>query len=250
MDPVAVSARGDLVLDESRRTERLIAAQEMAEHLFAEVVARGIIRPGRGECETSDLIRDLAAAEFGTQRWWHKRIVRAGPNTVRIYRENPPDRLITADDIVFLDFGPVLQEWEADYGRTFVLGDDPVKHALCADLERVWVAGQRLFAETEDITGEQLYAGVCELAREAGWEFGGRIAGHLVGQFPQARSGLDEVETHIAPGSDLPLRRTDSAGVHCHWILEVHLVDRDRTFGGFVEELLDIGPRALPPDRA
>jgi Xaa-Pro aminopeptidase len=243
MDP-ATPGPDDLVRDEASRIERLVAAQEMAEQLFAEVMRRQIIRPGRGECETSDAIRDLAAQEFGTQRWWHKRIVRAGPNTLRIYREHPPDRLIGEDDIVFLDFGPVLQVWEADYGRTFVLGDDPAKHALCGDLDRVWVAGQRFFAEHHDITGEQLYARVCELAQEAGWEFGGRIAGHQVGQFPHARSGADEVETHIAPGCDLPLRRTDRAGVACHWILEVHLIDRDRTFGGFVEELLDIGPRS------
>jgi len=243
MDP-DTSADGGLVVDEAERARQLVVAQEMAEHLFTEVMQRQIIRPGRGERETSDAIRDLAADEFGTQRWWHKRIVRAGPNTLTIYKENPPDRLITDDDIVFLDFGPVLEEWEADYGRTFVFGDDPVKHALCGALDEVWVAAQRHFAETPDITGAQLYDHTCALAREAGWEFGGIIAGHLVGQFRHERAGLDEVETRIAPGCDLPLRRTDARGVYCHWILEVHLIDRARGFGGFVEELLDLGPRA------
>ena len=68
---------------------------------------------------------------FGVSRHWHKRIVRAGPNTLQPYRENPPDRVIGADDIVFCDFGPIFEEWEADFGRTFVLGDDPVKLAVC-----------------------------------------------------------------------------------------------------------------------
>jgi hypothetical protein len=27
---------------------------------------------------------------------------------------------------------------------------------------------------------------------------------------------------------------------HCHWILEIHLVDSERRYGGFHEELLDI----------
>lgn len=233
-----------LELDEAERARQLVAAQEMAEHLFTLVRQRQIIRPGRGERETSDAIRDLAAHEFGTQRWWHKRIVRAGPNTLTIFRENPPDRLIASDDIVFLDFGPIFAEWEADYGRTFVLGGDPVKHELCAALDEVWVAAQGYFADTPDITGAALYDHTCALAREAGWEFGGVIAGHLVGQFPYERDGLGEVETLIAPGCDLPLRRTDARGVYCHWILEVHLVDRARGFGGFVEELLDLGPRA------
>jgi hypothetical protein len=235
---------GDLVHDEAVRAERLVAAQGMAEQLFTEVMARQIIRPGRGERQTSDAIRDLAADEFGTQRWWHKRIVRAGPNTLTIYRENPPDRLIAEDDIVFLDLGPVFADWEADFGRTFVIGDDPAKHALCAALDEVWVSAQRHFAEHADITGSQLYDHTCALARDAGWEFGGIIAGHLVGQFPYERAGLEDVETRIAPGCDLPLRRTDARGIGCHWILEVHLIDRARGFGGFVEELLDIGPRA------
>jgi Xaa-Pro dipeptidase len=32
--------------------------------------------------------------------------------------------VIGDDDIVFCDFGPVSEEWEADFGRTFVLGSD------------------------------------------------------------------------------------------------------------------------------
>ncbi|WTW75606.1 hypothetical protein OHA58_07980 [Streptomyces sp. NBC_00009] len=27
----------------------------------------------------------------------------------------------------------------------------------------------------------------------------------------------------------------------CHWILEIHLIDRERGFGGFHEEFLDLG---------
>lgn len=27
----------------------------------------------------------------------------------------------------------------------------------------------------------------------------------------------------------------------CHWILEIHLVDTAREFGGFYEQLLDLG---------
>jgi hypothetical protein len=32
----------------------------------------------------------------------------------------------------------------------------------------------------------------------------------------------------------------DATGKVCHWILEVHLVDRQREIGGFYEELLDL----------
>jgi hypothetical protein len=36
------------------------------------------------------------------------------------------------------------------------------------------------------------------------------------------------------------MRRTDPSGRTCHWILEVHLVDRERQIGGFYEQLLTL----------
>jgi Xaa-Pro aminopeptidase len=231
----------ELIDDEVLRVERLLDAQDKAAELFAAIEERQLIAAGRTERELSDEIRDLAADRFGVDRYWHKRIVRAGPNTLRPYRENPPDRTIESDDIVFCDFGPIFEEWEADFGRTFVLGDDPAKHRLCAALPEIWVAGRAHFESQPDITGEQLFDHVVQQSEAAGWYFGGTIAGHLVGQFPNEKIAGNDVGTHIMPGSDQPMRRADRAGRRCHWILEVHLVDRSREFGGFYEELLDIG---------
>jgi Xaa-Pro aminopeptidase len=230
--------------DEDVRVRRLIDAEARAVELFDEVVVRDILVPGVGERDASDAVRDLAADMFGLDRFWHKRIVRAGPNTLHPYAENPPDRAIGADDIVFLDFGPVMEKWEADVGRTYVVGDDPRKHALAASLQTVWDGARDHFAATPDITGEQLYAHVCRLAADSGWEFVGAIAGHLVGEFPHKHISGAEIDCYIAPGSAAPMRRRDRAGLLCHWILEVHLVDRDAEIGGFFEQLLDIGPNA------
>ena len=79
------------------------------------------------------------------------------------------------------------------------------------------------------------------LAGQAGWEYGGTIAGHLVGEFPHEKIAGDETGSYIAPGSREPMRRLDRTGRRCHWILEIHLVDRGRQIGGFHEELLDLG---------
>lgn len=237
----------DVVVGENVRIARLLDAQARAVELFDAVNARGLIKAGVAERAASDAIRDLAADLFGVERHWHKRIVRAGPNTLQPYRQNPPDRVIAADDIVFCDFGPVFEDWEADFGRTYVIGDDPVKHALCDALPGVWHAGRNFFHANPDVTGEQFYFAVVELANQAGWEYGGPIAGHLVGQFPHEKIAGDDIESYIAPGNRTPMRRRDRNGQLCHWILEVHLVDRGRQIGGFVEELLDIGTPALPP---
>jgi Xaa-Pro aminopeptidase len=204
------------------------------------VTSQGLITAGITERQASDTVRDLAADMLGISRYWHKRIIRAGPNTLQPYRKNPPDRVIEADDIVFADFGPILEEWEADFGRTFVLGDDPVKHKLAADLPVAFAAGRAYFESHPQVSGEELYAYVSGLAAGAGWEWGGEIAGHLVGEFPHETINGDEVESYIAPGSSDPMRRTDALGRTCHWILEIHFVDSGRQIGGFYEELLDL----------
>ncbi len=165
------------------RSARLLDAQAKAAELFAAIEPRGIIAPGVREIEASDAVRNLAAEMFGVSRNWHKRIVRAGPNTLEPYKQNPPD-LTTADDIVFLDFGPIFEQWEANFGRTYVLGDDPVKLRLRNALPVMFRAGRQFFEAHEDVTGEQLYAHMTGLADADGWTFGGTIAGHLVGQFP------------------------------------------------------------------
>ena len=226
---------------EDERVGRLLDAQANAVALFDEVGARGIIAAGRGEQAASDQIRDLANEMFGTTKHWHKRIVRSGPHTLFPYRENPPDRVIEADDIVFADFGPIFEEFEADLGRTYVLGDDPVKHRLAADLPVIFGAGRRYFAGRPGITGAELHAEVARLAREAGWSLGGRHAGHLVGEFPHEKIDGADIESYIAPGNSTPMRRRDKTGRLCHWILEIHLVDTAREFGGFYEQLLDLG---------
>src|SRR5580658_3671535 len=154
---------------EDDRAVRLLDAQANAVALFDEVSARAIITAGQGEQEVSDQIRDLANEMFGKTRHWHKRIVRSGPHTLQPYKENPPDRVIEADDIVFADFGPIFEEFEADLGRTYVLGDDPVKHRLAADLPVIFGAGRRYFAGRAEITGAELHAEIGRLAGAAGW---------------------------------------------------------------------------------
>lgn len=145
-----------------------------------------------------------------------------------------------ADAITFLDFGPIFEAWEADFGRTYVLGDDPAKIALRDALEPVWQRGRDYFHAHPDVTGAELYAHVVDLARQSGWEFGSSIAGHLVGEFPHEKIAGHKTDSYIKPGSAGPMRRLDAAGRPCHWILEIHLVNRARGIGGFFEQLLDL----------
>jgi Xaa-Pro aminopeptidase len=223
--------------------QSLIEAQEKARALFAEVVAGGLIVPGKLESELSTDIHHLARDRFGLRRHWHKRIARAGENTMSGYYDEPEDRRIAADDVVYLDFGPVFEAWEADFGRTYVVGSDPVKHRLVTDIEAAFARGKELFRRTPSLTAGELYDYVASLAGEAGWEFGAPTAGHLIGHFPHERDPHDLARFSVRHGNTTRLREMDTAGRPRHWILEIHFVDRQRRIGGFFEELLTVdGP--------
>ncbi len=152
--------------------------------------------------------------------------------------ENPPLRTIEPNDTVYVDLGPVFEEWEADVGRTYAVGDDDAKRRLVADLERSFVRVQQRYRENPMVSGADLYAYAQRTAADAGWTFGGVIAGHVVSEFPHAKMPGDRAQMIIAPNNTAPLRSLDELGRQKHWILEIHLVDRDRTFGGFYERLL------------
>jgi Xaa-Pro aminopeptidase len=220
--------------------QSLLDAQNKAAALFQAVVSEGLIQAGKSESELSRDIHALAKSRFGLRRHWHKRLVRAGPNTLLTYHDEAPERQIGADDIIYLDFGPVFDEWEADFGRTYALGTDPLKHRLVADLSVAFESGKDLFRRTPDLTAGQLYDHVAGLAARAGWEFGAPTAGHLIGQFPHERAPGDSRRFSIRHANDQSLREPDRNGRPRHWILEIHFIDRSRGIGGFLEELLTI----------
>lgn len=219
----------------------LLDAQEKAQALFDAVETQNLIRPGARETEINEGIYALAGSMYGISRYWHKRIVRAGRNTLSPYDENPPDLMVAEDDIVFLDLGPVFEEWEADFGRTFVVGNDPLKQKLCRDIEDAFARGKQYFHEHPEITAAEMYAYAHELARQSGWEYGGPIAGHLIGVFPHEKIAGDKVTLYVHPENHNRMRMPDASGRPRHWILEIHFVDRAREIGGFYEELLTIG---------
>lgn len=222
------------------REASLWSAQLQAEALFAAVVERGLIAPGTLESELSDGVHRLARELYGVRRHWHRRVVRSGPNTLLTYGDAGPDRRLADDDIVFLDFGPVFANWEADLARSYVLGADPDKHRLVADLHAAFRLGQGLYEREPTLTAGDLYDYVAGLAAPAGWTFGAKTAGHPVDAFPHEASGDAGQRYSIRRGNPLPLREPLSDGRPRHWILEIHFVDAARGYGGFVEELLTI----------
>jgi Xaa-Pro dipeptidase len=215
-------------------------AEKQASRLFAEAIDRGYVVPGQSEKELNTRLYRLANELFGIRTYWHKRIVRAGINTLLPYRENPPNLYLEADDILFFDFGPVFEQWEADFGRTFVLGNDLRKLKLMRDVEIAWHAGKRFIEDNFNrLTGADVYYYTKKLASALGWEHATEHCGHLIGNFPHEKLLGDEISNYLHPGNNIKLAAPDKHGKKRYWIYEIHFIEPVNQIGGFFEQLLD-----------
>jgi Xaa-Pro dipeptidase len=210
---------------------KLQEAEQKALRLFDWIEGADLIKAGRSEQEISAVIFQYAEDLFGIKKFWHKRIVRAGLNTLCPYDDSPPNRIIEQDDIVFIDLGPVFDEWESDIGRTFVIGNDPEKIRLAKDAEDCWFLLQERMQQNTKMTANELYRFAELLAKERGWLFGGNIAGHLIGKFPHDNIATEKIMNYIHPLNFDVIDRTK------HWILEIHLIHPERSYGAFFEQL-------------
>lgn len=225
---------------EAERAANLQDAQDKAVQLFIEI-ERDLIRPGVSEKTLNTEIYDLGFKRYGIKTHWHKRVIRSGPNTLCPFADNPPDRIIEADDILVVDLGPVFEAWEADFGRTYVLGNDPHKIKLRDSLQPIWDIVKAKYDENPDMSGEELYDIASGVAGEYGFDFGADIAGHLVGSFPHERIPKDRTTLYITQGNNETMNKPGKDGFKRHWILEIHLRNTELGFGGFTEQLLTVG---------
>lgn len=225
----------------SERKQQLVNAEQNAVKLFQAIESRGLIVPEKSERTLNNEVYELAFEMFGIRKYWHKRIVRAGKNTLLPYRENPPDLIIRSDDILFFDFGPVFEDWEADFGRTYVIGGDQQKIKLKNDIETAWYEGKKYYdAHATTLTGADYYQYIASLAPKFGWEFGNIHCGHLIGNFPHEHILGDEEHNYLHPNNHIKLSELDIQGNPRDWILEIHFINKERTFGGFFEQLLSV----------
>lgn len=218
--------------------EKLIDAEAKATQLFQAIDSRKLITAGKTEKEINTDIYSLAFELFGIEKYWHKRIVRAGANTLRPYDDNPPNLIVQKDDILFLDFGPVFEDWEADFGRTYVMGNDPYKHKLKNDIEVAWYETKEWFSKQTKLTASEFYHHIMDVTKKYGWEYGGQLAGHLIGNFPHEKLEPGNHSLYVLPDNHNDMFLPDADGNKRHWILEIHFVDRGKEIGGFFEQLL------------
>jgi Xaa-Pro aminopeptidase len=219
--------------------EKLLHAQYISLQFFKAIEENNLIIAGKSEEQLNIEICDLALKKFGIEKHWHKKIVRSGKNTLAIYPDNPPNRIIDKDDILFIDLGPIVEGYEADIGRTYVLGNDAKKLKLKKDVEDAWYEIQEWYQQQTVLKASDLFNYAVLKAKRLGWEFGGEIAGHIVGKFPHEQpADPKSLELDIHPDNHDDIYLRDADGNQRHWILELQFIDKENEIGGYFEQLL------------
>ncbi|MEI9920165.1 MAG: M24 family metallopeptidase [Bacteroidota bacterium] len=227
-------------MTEQQTKEKLNIAQNKTRELFKEVEKRGLIIAGKSESQLTSEIVKIADEKFGMKEHWHKKIVRAGVNTVESYSKSPADRVIQKDDIVILDFGPNFEGWETDLGRTYVLGSDPDKLKIKKDVETAWHEAKAWYDKQDKLTGVEFWNYLTALAKRYGYEFGGEIGGHIIGHFPHEQPDVKgALDLDVHPDNLVSILSLDKNGQRRQWLLEMHFVDRAKGIGAFYEDLLN-----------
>lgn len=218
---------------------KLDNAQKTTIELFEAVEKNGLIVPGKSEDQLIAEILDLAEKKFRITDHWHKKIVRAGANTLATYSDNPPNRIIQEDDILFLDFGPIIDRYEADLGRTYVLGNDLMKLKLKNDVEKAWYEIQAWYQQQKKLKASAIFQLAIDKAKEYGWTFTGAIAGHIVGKYPHEQPADPKSwELDIHPENHNDIFLLDANGQKRHWVLELQFIDKEKKIGSYFEQLL------------
>ena len=218
---------------------KLLEAEKIANQLFEAVEKNNLIVAGKSEVQLNNEVTKLALEKFGVQKHWHKKIVRTGINTLSVYRDNPPDRIIQNDDILFIDFGIIVDGWESDFARTYVMGNNAKKMKLKNDVEKAWRETQAWYQKQTTLKASDFFTFITDKAKEYGYTFGGEIAGHIVGEYPHEQpADPKSFDLDVHPDNSNDMFLLDAKGNKRHWILEIHFIDKENNIGGYMEKLL------------
>lgn len=184
-----------------------------------------LIRPGMTEHQA----REAASAHLlamGIDRIWHPTIVRFGPATLKTFKQaSEPGRVLGADDIYFVDIGPVWDGHEGDAGDTFVTGSDRDMQAAALAARQLWREVSELW-RTQRLSGADLYVQAAQRAEALGWRLNLDIKGHRVSDFPHAIYKAGSLgDFGLCPDTGI-------------WILEIQIAHPQRPFGAFYEDIL------------
>jgi Xaa-Pro aminopeptidase len=205
--------------------DALMTARKNTKDAIA-LIARNIA-PGMLEEDARQMAKETLE-RLGSTKGWHKILVRFGPNTIKNF-EDPSERgvKLKANDLFFIDIGPVWGDTEGDGGETFVVGadGDPDMRRCADDTKRIFHIVRKQWLST-GMTGRELYDFAFRAAADMGWILNMELTGHRLSEFPHsAYYDGTLAAVSIRPSPNL-------------WVLEVQVKHPTKVIGGFFEDLL------------
>jgi Xaa-Pro aminopeptidase len=190
--------------------------------LIAHAIAPGMLEEDARQMAKETLDR------LGSQKGWHKILIRFGANSIKNF-EDPSERgvRLKANDIFFIDIGPVWGDTEGDGGETFVVGQnvDPDMKRCTEDTKRIFHVVRNQWMSS-GMNGKELYDFAFRTAADMGWVLNMELTGHRLSEFPHsAYYDGTLAAVSIRPSPNL-------------WVLEVQVKHPTKPFGGFFEDLL------------
>jgi methionine aminopeptidase len=207
---------------ESFNLIKLSLARDVARDITFELSS--LITSGMTENDAHSIYKELCK-KYPVEKQWHPPKFRFGPNTLKNFRDPSEPYILQEEDIFFIDIGPVVEGHEADYGETFILGDQ-FEHKQIASFSQTLFKEVSSYWSRENIDGAKLYQFAKERARSHDFILNEYSAGHRIGDFPHHvhfKGKLPECKEEIIPNA---------------WILEIHLIHPEKKFGAFFEDLL------------
>ena len=208
--------------------ETYLKARELCKKAAAEIIAK--VEIGMNEKDGQALVKDVFK-NYDVLKFWHPTKFRFGSETTKTFRDLPDENLKCQDqDLLFIDIGPIIENHEADFGRTVVLNKE--NKSVDPNYEKLAKASEIIFKETErywiqtKATGVKLFEFAQHKTLELGYRLDHRMAGHRLGDFPHqifSKQKLFEYEKS-------PLKNI--------WVLEIHIVDDSQQRGSFFEDIM------------
>jgi Xaa-Pro aminopeptidase len=203
--------------------QKLIQAQDLTKKIVRDVASKAFV--GMSELDGHDLLNS-EFKKYGEIKFWHPHKFRIGRNTLCAFKdESDPSVRLLADDIFFIDVGPILYEHEGDFGETFVVGELSEGKKLQDFSSRLFDEAKKVFFEN-NFNGKDLYYYLNTRATHYGLNLNMKTLGHRVGDFPHHlyyRGKMADVEEKLLPNL---------------WVLEVQISNLENTIGAFFEDIL------------
>ncbi|MGE6919311.1 M24 family metallopeptidase [Achromobacter kerstersii] len=204
-------------------SEKMMQVRQLTREAIQQIAQA--MKPGMVEEDAVEFAKDLLA-EKGMLRGWHDVYVRFGTNTTKTFgAASEPGVVLGEDDIFLIDIGPIWKDWEGDGGDTFLTGTDPMKAKCASDAREIFHEVRGHWRDT-GATGKELYAIAIEAAQRRGWELNMDLSGHRLADFPHAA---------VYEG---PMADVDFTPSRQLWVLEIHIRNREGTYGAFFEDML------------